>query len=140
MASRELFVDTSAWFPLLLQRHPQHAALSAALRARVARGDRVVSSNLVLAETYTLLLYRGHRAAALTFLRAARESPNVVVTSTPALEQRALADWLERYGDQDFSFTDAVSFAIMAERRIARALTLDAHFATAGFDVVSGQA
>lgn len=99
----------------------------------------MVTTNLVLAETHTLLLYRGHRAAALTFLRAVRESPNLIVSSTPALEQRALADWLEPFEDQDFSFTDAVSFAVMAERRIARALTLDAHFATAGFEAAIGK-
>ena len=129
-----LFVDTSAWVPLLLRRHPDHAALTSALRQRVARGERIVATNLVLAETYTLLLYRGHRAAALTFLQAARELPNVVVTSTPDLERRAVTEWLEPYDDQDFSFADAVSFAVMKERRIARALTLDKHFVTAGFE------
>ena len=56
-----------------------------------------------------------------------------MVRSTRALEARAVVDWLERYADQDFSFTDAVSFAVMAERAIPEALTLDRHFATARF-------
>lgn len=136
MARREIFVDTSAWFPLLLRRHPQHEALSAALRRRVASGDRVVTTNLVLAESYTLLVYRGHRAAALAFVEAARQPPNDVVTSTPELERRAVADWLEPFDDHDFSFTDAVSFAVMRERGLERALTLDKHFSTAGFEVL----
>ena len=45
-------------------------------------------------------------------------------------------DWLERYDDHDFSFTDAVSFAAVTERGIAGALTLDRHFAAAGFRIV----
>ena len=62
VASPELFVDTSAWFPLLLSRHPQHAGLARVIRGRVAAGTRMVTTNLVLAETHALLLYRGHRA------------------------------------------------------------------------------
>jgi predicted nucleic acid-binding protein len=137
VASRELFVDTSAWFPLMLRRHADHAPLTKALRKRITSGDRVVTTNLVLAETYTLLLYRGHRDAALTFLRSARVAPNVVVTSTAELERRALTEWLEPFDDQRFSFTDAVSFAVMRERGITRALTLDTHFAIAGFSSAS---
>ena len=139
VASPELFVDTSAWFPLLLRRHAEHDALTAVFRRRVAKGERVVTTNLVLAETHALLLCRGHRAAALTFVQTVRESPNIVVASTPELEERAIAEWLERYDDQDFSFADAVSFAVMRERRIERALTLDGHFATAGFEMVRGR-
>jgi predicted nucleic acid-binding protein len=39
-----------------------------------------------------------------------------VVGSTPELEDEAITDWLGRYGDQGFSFTDGVSFAVMQER------------------------
>jgi predicted nucleic acid-binding protein len=136
VAKREVFVDTSAWFPLLLRRHPQHQSVSGALRRRLSSGDRIVTTNLVLAESYALLLYRGHRAAALTFLEAVRESPNEVVTSSPELEHQALREWLGPYDDQDFSFADAVSFAVMRDRGIERALTLDKHFSTAGFEIL----
>jgi len=136
VARREIFVDTSAWYPLLLRRHPQHETVSGALRRRVSSGDRIVTTNLVLAESYALLLYRGHRAAALTFLDAVRQTPNEVVTSSPELEHQALIEWLEPHDDQDFSFTDGVSFAVMRDRGIERALTLDKHFSTAGFEIL----
>lgn len=63
------------------------------------------------------------------------EAPNLVVRSTRELEQAAERNWLARYADQDFSFIDAVSFAVMADRRIRDALTLDRHFAVAGFSI-----
>jgi len=135
-ASRELFVDTSAWYPLLLKAHPDHTRVAAALRGTIKSGERAVTTNLVLAETYGLLLSRGHRLAAITFLEAVRKVPNVVVTSTEELEQQALKDWLMPFEDQDFSFADAVSFAVMQERGIRRAVTFDAHFATAGFEMI----
>jgi len=41
--------------------------------------------------------------------------------------------------DQDFSFTDAVSFTVMTTRGIEEALTLDHHFAVAGFRILGRQ-
>ena len=132
----ELFVDTSAWYPLVDPRHPDHLPLADTLRGRVRAGARVVTTNLVLAESHALVLRRVHRAAALQVVRTLRRPPNVVVASTPDLESSAVDDWLARYEDQDFSLTDAVSFAVMAERGIREVLTLDRHFAAAGFVVV----
>jgi predicted nucleic acid-binding protein len=43
---------------------------------------------------------------------------------------------LKRRLNQSFSLTDAVSFAVMAERGIREALALDHHFSSAGFLVV----
>ncbi|MGH7645130.1 MAG: type II toxin-antitoxin system VapC family toxin [Gemmatimonadales bacterium] len=129
----EVFVDTSAWFPLAVPADASHQALRDALRARVGTGARVVTTNLVVAETHAMLLRRVGRRTALSFVRTVRRPPNAVVTSTPELEEQAVTDWLDRYRDQDFSFTDAVSFAVMAERGISEALTLDRHFLAAGF-------
>lgn len=135
-SARELFVDTSAWFPLLLKAHPDHARVAAVISAAIRGRERIVTTNLVLAETYALLLSRGHRLAATRFLEAVRSAPNTVVTSTEELEQAALADWLIPYGDQSFSLADAVSFAVMRERGIGNAASFDAHFATAGFEML----
>ena len=132
----ELFVDTSAWFPLADPEHPDHLACADALREAVRRGARVVTTNLVVAETYALLLRRVGRQAALAFLEGVRRPLMLVVTSSPDLEERARREWLEPFDDHDFSLADAVSFSAMAERGIEDALTLDRHFAAAGFRMV----
>ena len=132
----ELFVDSSAWYPIAVPDHPDHRALADALTAAVRGSRRVVTTNLIVAETYALLLSRARRRAALGFLRAVRRSPNEVVSATPDLEDRAITHWLERYEDQDFSLADAVSFEVMAGRGIREVLTLDHHFPAAGFVMV----
>jgi hypothetical protein len=134
--AREVFVDSSAWFPALLRKHPDHPKVSAALRGAVNDHARMVTTNLIVAETYVLLLRRDRRETALGFVRTVGEAPNIIVRSSQELETRALTDWLEPYHDQAFSFTDAVSFAVMAERGIENALALDKHFAVAGFRLV----
>ncbi len=132
----ELFVDTSGWYPLAVSSSPEHKAAEKALRDRIAKRVRVVTTNLVVAETYVLLLRRGGREAALTFVREVVRAPNIIVTSSPEHEQRALIEWLEPFDDQPFSFTDAVSFTVMKQRGIQEVLALDHHFAVAGFTVV----
>jgi predicted nucleic acid-binding protein len=129
----EFFVDTSAWYPLVVSKHPDHARLGARLRTLIREHHRLVTTNLVVAETHALLLRRVGRPTALTFVRTVYESPNVVVHSTREIELAAERSWLARFTDQDFSLADAVSFAVMTERRIREALTLDAHFVVAGF-------
>lgn len=129
----EFFVDTSAWYPLLVAKHPDHVRLASRLRTLIREHRRLVTTNLVVAETHALLLRRVGHAAALTFVRTVGEPPNIVVESTRELERAATQDWLARYSDQDFSFTDAVSFAVITERRIKDVLTLDHHFDVGGF-------
>jgi predicted nucleic acid-binding protein len=132
----ELFVDTSGWYPAVLRSQPDHAAVARALRDRVRSGVRVVTTNLVVAETHALLLRRVGRDAAMEFVRGVGEAPNLVVNSTRDLELTAVREWLEPFVDQTFSFTDAVSFAVMAERGIKEALALDGHFRAAGYRTV----
>jgi len=128
-------VDTSAWCTLMDTSERARSRVARALRDALESRYRIVTTTLIVAETHALLLRRFNHDVALAFLREIRSEPNVVVESTREVEERARRDWLERYEDQDFSFTDAVSFAVMSERRIAAALTLDHHFAAAGFEV-----
>ena len=135
----ELFVDTSAWYPLAVRGHPDHGPLAAVLQQRVASGCVVVTTDLVVAETHALLLRRVGREAALRFVREARREPLVVERCTTEMETRVVEEWLARFDDQDLSLADALSFAVMAARGITEALTLDHHFAAAGFTMVPGK-
>ena len=132
----ELFVDTSAWYALAVSSAPQHRKVAESLRDRIEGGARIVTTNLIVAETHVLLMRRTNRKVALTFVRTVGRAPNIVITSSPEYEESAVTDWLERFEDQSFSFTDAVSFAVMSDRGVREALALDHHFAVAGFEVV----
>jgi predicted nucleic acid-binding protein len=132
----EIFVDTSAWYALAVPSVAEHAAVQRVLRDRIIKKVRVVTTNLVVAETHVLLLRRSGRRAAMTFLREVVRAPNVVVTSLPEHEAIALEKWLAKFEEHQFSLADAVSFAVMTERGIREALALDHHFAVAGFTVL----
>ena len=45
---------------------------------------------------------------------------------------------MRKYADQNITFTDCVSFAIMTRHKIRTVFTFDRHFRVAGFDVIPG--
>jgi predicted nucleic acid-binding protein len=55
----------------------------------------------------------------------------------PTLTGPDIAGWLERFRDQHFSLTDAVSFELMRQERVATAFAVDTDFVTAGFELLS---
>lgn len=137
----EILVDTSFWCVAVLRgrnvlERERHEEAGAALRQVIRGGKRLITTNLVLAETHQLLLIRDRRETALAFLTSFPAPGTEVVPSTAELEAEAVSEWIEGYDDQDFSLADAVSFALMKRRRIRRALTFDRHFAAAGFEML----
>ena len=48
----------------------------------------------------------------------------------------AAVSFYEGRGDKDWSLTDCLSFLVMEQRQIPRALTTDRHFQQAGFEAV----
>ena len=124
------FADTSFWFALQQRRDRHHDEA----RALVSRGvGRVVVTNHVMGETWTLIRRRGGHAAAVGFLDRMRALPDVeIVDVEPAVEADAWR-WLRRHDEREYSFTDGTSFALMRRRRIREALAFDGDFTAAGF-------
>jgi predicted nucleic acid-binding protein len=124
------FADTSFWFGLQERRDGRHESA----RALVARGvGRVVTTNHVVGETWTLLRRRSGHAAAVGFIDRLMVLPDTeVVHVDDALEADAWR-WLRSRSEREYSFVDATSFAVMRRRRIREALAFDGDFNAAGF-------
>jgi predicted nucleic acid-binding protein len=134
--NHDLFVDAGAWIALANRKDDHHAAAVEAYPRLLKSYRHLVTTNLVIAETcVNIRKYMGH-AAAMTFLENLAQSPRILrIYSDVALEveaQRILC----QYADQDFSYTDAVSFTLMRQRSINEAFTFDKHFATVGFTML----
>lgn len=129
----EVFVDAGAWLALADRGDHHHQAAASVYPGLLRHYQRLVTTNLVVAEVYVLLRRElGHKPA-IAFLENLGISSRIEkVFSNRKLETEAEA-MLRRYEEHAFSFTDAVSFALMHERVIAEAFAFDVHFATAGF-------
>lgn len=125
------FADTSFWFGLYTKADARHADAVALWRSST---DRVVTTNLVLGETWTLLLLRRtSHGKAVELVDAIGESPRVEVARIDESDEDRAWSWLRRHDERAYSFVDATSYALMRRRRIQEALAFDGDFSAAGF-------
>jgi len=131
----EIFVDTSGFYALLVKEDEAHAKAADFVR-HAAGKRRFLTTDYVLDETATLLKARRQREVLKPFFAVVLASEVCrVVWMDPELFATAHTFFLKR-GDPAYSFTDCVSFLVMRAQRIKGALTKDAHFRQAGFDVL----
>lgn len=124
------FADTSFWFSLQQRRDRHHVEASALARAE--RG-RVLTTNHVVGETWTLLRRRGSHHAAVGFLDRLGRLPNLAIEFVEDETEQDAWRWLRRHDERQYSFVDATSFSVMRRRRILEALAFDDDFTAAGF-------
>ncbi len=128
-----MFVDTGAWFALQVTDDAHHAAAREVLPPLLDLSPALVTTNVVVGETYTLLrVSKGYRAAKRFLDTVAHSAKLERVFITEELEQQAY-EILHRYAEHPFSFVDVTSFALMRQQRLRYAFAFDAHFRTCGF-------
>ena len=131
------FLDTSGWFAALSPKEAHHKESRAAYVSWIERGERLVTTNLVVAEMQILVSRFRGTDEGLRFLDSLYQDPaHEVVFVDRDLERAAVDRWLRKFREHRLSLADAVSFELMRVRRLRRALALDAHFEAAGFELV----
>ena len=126
-------MDTSAWIALLSRRDQNHKAADCEFRRLVVAKERLLTSNLVLAEVHRLLLHRAGTEAAAAALDKIEAIPLVQVEFPNKNHHASAKAWIDRLREHPVSYTDAVSFALMKDSGCEMALTFDHHFRLAGF-------
>jgi len=121
-----MMVDTGAWYAVAdaTDRHHQEAK-----RFYLEHAGRTpfVTTDLIVAETWSLLSAHLDRHAAMTFWDTLRETRTPILTIDPVDIESA---WRisHDFDDQDFSFVDCISFVLMERLGISEAFAFDAHF------------
>jgi predicted nucleic acid-binding protein len=131
-----VLLDTSAIFAAARLRSDRHAAAAAAYRTLLTGTQRLVTTDLILAELHALSLARVHPTFGLDLIDLLLTSDRIEIVATGLERMGAAADLLRQRPGRAYSLADAVSFVVMRELAIIRAFTLDADFAAEGFEVV----
>jgi uncharacterized protein len=137
-APARLFVDSGAWIALRSRRDQHHAEADRLVREALSRRIRLLTTNLVLAETHRLTLFRAGAQPALRALELIDASPSVTIHFPAADDHAAARRWLTRMAPHPITDTDAVSFAVMEANGCGYVLGFDQDFAAAGFTLWRG--
>jgi predicted nucleic acid-binding protein len=125
------FIDTGVWFGYLVREDQYHNKAARLMLDLQAKGVLLITSELILSETYTLLMRKLGTKAALQFL----EIINKQVESN--FTEIAWVDWaileeakkvLGKFSDHSITLTDATSAAILRLKGISHIVTFDQHF------------
>jgi predicted nucleic acid-binding protein len=125
-----IFLDTSAIYAMADKADPNHALALKKFDQALSAGESFYLHNYVLVESAALLQARLGLRVALQFLKEVKVF-QIEWVDHP-LHEKALQE-LERIGRRGVSFVDCMSFLVMREKGIKRALAFDPDFADQGF-------
>ena len=128
-----VFVDTSAWVGLFVEKDQHHADAVKAFEALEEDAPDLVTTDYVIAETVTRIRRQAsHRSAAGVWDRLeGGESARIV--EVDATHRRAARRFFGKYDQLELSLVDCVSFVVMKELGIEEAFTFDEDFRKAGY-------
>jgi uncharacterized protein len=123
-----ILVDTGAWYAITDTADRHHKQASRFFLDQAPKTS-LMTTDLILSETFTLLCSHLGRYSAITFWETLRDTRTPILT----IDQVDLeAAWriIQAFPDQTFSFVDCSTFVLMERLGINEAFTFDTHFLT----------
>lgn len=133
LSDSEVFLDT-AFAIALSAPGDEHHELAILLAAELETNQtRLITTRAVLLEIGNALSKQRYRKAAVELLLSLEADEKVeIVALSEELYERAWRLFCSR-PDKEWGLTDCVSFVVMKDRNLKRALTTDEDFQQAGF-------
>jgi predicted nucleic acid-binding protein len=130
-----IFVDTGPFLARYVAKDQFHSKAIRGWKVAAKGGQPLFTSSFVLDETFTLLGRRTSYAFAADRAEAILASRVLTILRPDSRDEAAALALFRKLADQEASFTDCISFALMHRHRISRAFTFDRHFEAAGFTI-----
>jgi uncharacterized protein len=121
-----VLVDTGAWYALA-DRSDRHHDRARKFYLKAAPGGRFVTTDLIVAESWSLIAAHLGRPAAVMFWETLR-STRIPILPLESVDLESAWRIMQAYDDQTFSFTDCTSFALMERIGVHDAFAFDNHF------------
>ena len=126
----EVYADAFYWLATL---NPDDVHYSRVSQHRVK--GRLVTTTAVCLEVMDALCHRKLRPLAVRFWEDLQNNRLLTVVRLDDSQLTRAVDLFSHRMDKDWSLTDCISFVVMKERSIRKALTGDHHFEQAGFEI-----
>lgn len=131
--ANEIFIDTSGFNALLVGPDEQHAAATSLFQAAAKGSQKFVTTDYNLDETATLQKARGRGNLLTAFFGTILRSNVCQIAWTDSGRFREVMAYTLQHANQNWSFKDCVSFCVMRDLKLKKALTKDEHVEHAGF-------
>lgn len=128
-----VFVDTGAWFALVVPSDPNHERASEWL---VVANAPLLTTDYIVDETLTLLRARGERRKAIEIGEEFFSGRLAEVYRFDDDDLRAAWQVFRDYDDKDWSFTDCASKVVIEKLGLITAFAFDHHFKQFGSVIV----
>jgi uncharacterized protein len=96
----------------------------------------IITTNWVLVELGNFLAGTPGRQLFMPFVRELRDDSRFVLLRSPDSLVDEGMDMYGRRKDKEWSMTDCISFVVMRQHDLSKALTSDRHFEQAGFEAL----
>lgn len=128
-----MFVDTGFLFAISTPRDRLYAR---SMKWAAVLNGPMLTTEYVIWEMVNALSSPKDRRQSHALLESIQSSPRwTIVPASSSLYTSGLA-MHRQHGDKEWSLTDCISFIVMRERAVQRALTHDHHFEQAGFEAL----
>ena len=122
--TRGVLWDSSAILALLDADDADHGHALTVARQIASEARPSFVTNYIEAEAHALLVRKLGRSIARQWLLTA----GLPVVRVASSEEQHARELLARHADKDWTLCDAISFAVLDARHVARAFTFDHHF------------
>lgn len=133
MPSETLFLDSAFAIALAAPDDECHEQAGKLALEIESQGWQMVTTDAVVLEIGDALSKPKFRTAAVQLITSLFTDANIEVVSLHSSLMRRAFDLFRKRSDKGWGMTDCVSFIVMEDRKITRALTTDEHFEQAGF-------
>ena len=130
---KQVLVDSGGWYAVADKRDPDHGRAVSFLKSNSLP---LITTNFIFDEAITLMRSRMGWQVAVDFGKKLLSGGVVTIAEVRKEDEERAWEIFLRFKDQDFSYTDCTSFAVMERLRLETAFTFDEHFRTMKFHVV----
>lgn len=132
---KKVFIDTSAWISYSLSRQPKHSIIKNLIKHLIKDKLTIYTSNDVVDETATRLIYDTDIKIAQKFINLIKDSNHtnslVQLWVDEEIQNEAFG-FVEKFAEHKLSLTDATTIALIKRFNIESVISLDSDFIKVG--------
>ncbi len=133
------FIDTSAWISYSLSKQPKHSTIKSLIKQFIKDRVTICTSNDVVDETATRLIYDANIKIAERFINLIREgikSHSLAQLWVDEEIQNEAFGLVQKFSEHELSLTDATTIVLVNRFHIESVISLDSDFRKVGLRVL----